>query len=68
MSNEILNELLSQEDEIQFHYFNNATAWELGSFIKTAAEDMSVAVAIEVYAFGQVVFSYAMPGLSLIHI
>ncbi len=67
MNNENLKELLTQEDEIQFHYFNNSTAWELGSFIKATAEAMSVSVAIEVYAFGQVVFSYAMPGTANDH-
>lgn len=64
MNNEILNELLAQEEELQLHHFNNATAWELGNLIKQAAEKLSVSVSIEVYAFEQVVFSYAMPGTS----
>lgn len=67
MNNEILKELLAQEDELQFQYFNNAVAWELGNSIKVAAETMSAAVAIEVYAFEQVVFSYAMPGTAKDH-
>ena len=62
MNNDILKELLTQEEELQLHHFNNATAWELGNLIKGAAEKLSVAVSIEVYAFEQVVFSYAMPG------
>lgn len=62
MDNKILKELLAQEDEIQLPYFNNQTAWELGSLIKLAAENLSVAVAIEVYAFEHVLFSYFMPG------
>lgn len=62
MNNEILTELLTQEDEFQLKYFNNQTAWELGSLIKLAAEKLSVSVAIEVYAFEHVLFSYFMPG------
>ena len=62
MNNEILTELLAQEDEIQLPYFNNQTAWELGNLIKLAAEKLSVSVAIEVYAFEHVLFSYFMPG------
>lgn len=64
MNDEILTELLTQEEELQFHHFNNATAWELGNLIKVAAEKLSVSVSIDVYAFEQVVFSYAMPGTS----
>lgn len=64
MNDEILTELLTQEEELQFHHFNNATAWELGNLIKIAAEKLSVSVSIDVYAFEQVVFSYAMPGTS----
>lgn len=62
MNNEILKELLMQEDEIQLPHFNNQTAWELGNLIKLAAEKLSVSVAIEVYAFEHVLFSYFMPG------
>lgn len=62
MNNETLSTLLAQEEALQFRSFNNATAWELGNFIKMAAEKLSVSVSIEVYAFEQVVFSYAMPG------
>ncbi|WP_331345527.1 heme-degrading domain-containing protein [Cellvibrio sp. UBA7661] len=64
MNNEILKELLAQEDELQLHHFNNATAWELGNLIRLGAEKISASVSIEVYAFEQVVFSYAMPGTS----
>lgn len=62
MNNEILNQLSAQEEELQLQYFNNATAWELGNLIKAGAEKISAAVSIEVYAFEQIVFSYAMPG------
>lgn len=62
MNNDLLSELLAQEDEIQLSHFNNQTAWELGSAIKLAAEKISASVAIEVYAFEHVLFSYFMPG------
>lgn len=62
MNDDILKELLAQEDEIQLNYFNNNTAWELGYALKQVAEKMSVSVAIEVYAFEHVLFSYFMPG------
>lgn len=62
MNSEILTELLAQEDEIQLSHFNNHTAWELGHLIKLAAEKLSVSVAIEVYAFEHVLFSYFMHG------
>lgn len=62
MSNDILRALLIQEDELQLYYFNNQTAWELGSLIKTAADQTVAAIAIEVYAFEQVLFSYFMLG------
>lgn len=64
MNDDPLKELLAQEEELQLHHFNNATAWELGNLIKQAAEKLSVSVSIQVYAFEQVVFSYAMPGTS----
>jgi uncharacterized protein (UPF0303 family) len=62
MNNDLLNTLLTQEDELQLHYFNNHTAWELGTLIKTAADQLSAPIAIEVYAFEHVLFSYFMPG------
>jgi uncharacterized protein (UPF0303 family) len=62
MNNDILNELLAQEDELQLHYFNNQTAWELGNLIKAAADKTAAPIAVEVYAFEHVLFSYFMPG------
>lgn len=62
MSNDLLQELLTQEEELQLTHFNNQTAWELGNLIKQAAEQRSVAIAFEIYAFEQVLFSYFMPG------
>ncbi|ANQ20115.1 hypothetical protein BA893_22170 [Vibrio natriegens] len=62
MSKGILSELLEQEAELQLNHFNHGTAWELGCALKSAAEGRSATVFIEVYAFEQVLFSYAMEG------
>jgi uncharacterized protein (UPF0303 family) len=62
MNNEILKTLLAQEDELQLQYFNNQTAWQLGNLIKSAADQNAAPIAIEIYAFEHVLFSYFMPG------
>jgi uncharacterized protein (UPF0303 family) len=62
MNNDILAKLLLQEEALALPYFNHDIAWQLGNSLKLAAEKLSVAVTIEVYAFEQVLFSYAMPG------
>jgi uncharacterized protein (UPF0303 family) len=57
-----LSDLLRQETELQFEVFNNETAWLLGCKLKKIAEDKNAIVVIEVYAFNQTLFSYAMSG------
>lgn len=59
-----LNQLLVQEAELQFEAFNNQTAWELGSLIKSRAEEKQVNVAIEIVRNGHRLFSFAMPDTS----
>ncbi|WP_432468342.1 heme-degrading domain-containing protein [Agarivorans sp. Z349TD_8] len=61
----ILPDLLLQESELQFERFNNQTAWQLGCKLKELAEEKNVLIAIEVYAFNQNLFSYAMHGTQL---
>lgn len=56
-----LNQLLAQEAELQFEAFNNQTAWELGSLIKSRAEAKQVNVAIEIVRNGHRLFSFTMP-------
>jgi len=60
-----LDDLLNQETQLQFEIFNNEIAWQLGCKLKKLAEDKNVNVAIEVYAFNQTLFSYAMSGTQL---
>nr|WP_324258082.1 heme-degrading domain-containing protein [Cellvibrio fontiphilus] len=62
MTSDLLSTLLDQEAELQLRYFNNSTAWELGSLIKAAADQNAAPIAIEIYGFEQVLFSYFMPG------
>tara|TARA_R110001583_G_scaffold38455_5_gene124312 strand:+ start:4958 stop:5191 length:234 start_codon:yes stop_codon:yes gene_type:complete len=61
----LLPDLLLQETELQFELFNNQTAWQLGCKLKKIAEDKNALVAIEVYAFNQTLFSYAMSSTQL---
>ncbi|MCL9782456.1 heme-degrading domain-containing protein [Vibrio sp. S4M6] len=60
-----LTELLDQEKQLLFAEFDNNIAWQIGCALKQAAEKCSAKVAIEVYAFEQVLFSYAMQGTSM---
>ena len=60
-----LTDLLDQEEALQFTVFNNDIDWQLGSQLKAIAEYNKSAVAIEVYAFNQVIFSYAIPLLTI---
>ncbi|RQW64233.1 heme-degrading domain-containing protein [Vibrio viridaestus] len=61
MTNE-LDHILSQEQELQFSYFNFDTAWALGSYLVQLSKDRKLPIAIEVYAFSQVLFTCALPG------
>lgn len=60
ISSDSLDALLSQEEKLQFDSFNNEVAWRLGCELKALAEQKNCHVAIEVYAFGQILFSFAM--------
>lgn len=63
MSNKIsLDELLKQEQANRFDIFDFTAAWEIGNMIHDYALEKNHPVAIEVYAFGQVLFTSALPG------
>ena len=51
-----------QEQWLQFASFDGATAWDLGTRLKTLAESRQVAVTIEIRLARETVFFYAMPG------
>lgn len=62
-----LEKIAQQERTLQFKRFDAQTAWELGSRLKTLAEQKGIAVAIDVYLGGRSVFFYSMPGTTPDH-
>ncbi|MEH6580050.1 MAG: heme-degrading domain-containing protein [Amphritea sp.] len=61
---QLLQTLLQQESDLEFSHFDHDTAWQIGTWLQQRAHSSQLAVAIEVYAFGQVLFSCAMAGSS----
>ncbi|MEH6628032.1 MAG: heme-degrading domain-containing protein [Motiliproteus sp.] len=59
-----LQMLFEQETDLQFSHFNHDTAWHLGTWLQQRSQSSQLAVAIEIYAFGQILFSCALPGSS----
>jgi uncharacterized protein (UPF0303 family) len=57
-----LARLAEQERLLRFARFDQATAWELGTRLRAAAQARGVAVAIEVRLLRETVFFCAMPG------
>lgn len=49
---------------LEFSHFNESTAWELGSRIRSAADTAGQAVFIEIEIGGHCLFRTAMPGTS----
>ncbi len=60
-----LNELLAQEQELQFEQFNVDIAWLLGGIIKQKAEEKRAEVAIDITLNGHCLFSYAMANTTI---
>ncbi|WP_455852467.1 heme-degrading domain-containing protein [Pantoea endophytica] len=57
-----LETLLQQEAEHRLPQFDFDLAWQIGQSIQQRAREYNAPVAIEVYAFGQVLFLAALPG------
>lgn len=57
-----LARVAEQERRLRFEHFDAATAWDLGTRLKAAAEARGASVAIDVSLHGQQLFHYAMPG------
>ncbi len=58
----LLEQILEQEQRLQFTHFSHQRAWELGCALKSAAENKKVNVAIDIAMNGLCIFSFAMPG------
>jgi len=54
--------LVLQEELLQFDRFDSATAWDLGSRIKSHCESLGLALTVEIRMAKETVFFYAMPG------
>jgi uncharacterized protein (UPF0303 family) len=60
----LLQELLRQEEELQFTSFTNETALELGLALLSEARTRSQPVTIDISRHGQQLFHFAMTGTS----
>jgi uncharacterized protein (UPF0303 family) len=59
---EDLEQVALQERVLQFPRFDARAAWELGSSLRTLAQDRSLGVVIDVRRFGQPLFYTALEG------
>lgn len=59
-----LQQLLQQESDLQLPRFDHNHAWQLGCLLRELALQQQASVAIEIHAYGQVLFSHAMAGTS----
>lgn len=63
-SDDTLQALLAQEQELQLERFDNDTAWELGQRLVAAAREGGLAVTIDISRGEQQLFHCALPGTS----
>jgi uncharacterized protein (UPF0303 family) len=61
---EDLSELAAQEERLVFDEFDNATAWDLGVQLVTAAREASLPVVVSITRGGQRLFHVALEGTS----
>lgn len=57
-----IERLQLQEKRLQFKKFDAASAWQIGSALKAAAEKRNAAVAIDISLHGHQLFAFAMSG------
>jgi uncharacterized protein (UPF0303 family) len=62
VARESLEELLAQEQELQFASFTNDDAWALGNALVAAAREQGLAITIDIGRGEQRLFHFAMPG------
>lgn len=58
------SELLAQEAQLQLPGFDLAAAWQLGQRLYQLADAAQAPAAMEIHAYGRIVFSAALPGSS----
>ena len=63
-----LKRIAEQEEVFQFERFDALIAWEIGGYIKAAAEKRGVAIMFDFTVNGMCVNFFAMPGTTLDHI
>lgn len=51
-----------QEGQLQFDYLDEQTAWEIGTMLRTLAEQRGLSIVIDVRRFGQPLFYTALKG------
>ena len=61
---ELLKNLLEEEQELQFAYFNENTAWRLGSQMVEEAMRKKLPVTIDIQKGEHQLFHFSMPGTS----
>ena len=61
---EILEQLLQEEQELQFTRFNEDTTWELGSQLVEQARSMNLPVTIDITRGAHQLFHASLPGTS----
>ena len=61
---ELLKNLLEEEQELQFAYFDENTAWRLGSQMVERAMRENLPITINITRGEQQLFHYSMPGTS----
>jgi len=61
---DLLQELLRQEEELQFTSFNEDTAWQLGSWLVAHAIENKLPITIDITRAGHQLFHASRPGTS----
>lgn len=61
---EILNQLLQEEEELQFTKFNEDTAWQLGSNLVTRAVAENLPITVDITRGDHQIFHASRPGTS----
>ena len=57
-----LKKLLAEENELQFDYFNEETAWQIGSWLFETAKKENLPITIDIMLSGRQLFHANRPG------